>query len=294
MILVTGATGFVGSHLVRGLSRAGHDVRALARTEASAAAIKDHVAEVAVGDIGDPDAIARATDGCDTVIHLVGIIQPGPGYSFRSVHVEGTRNVLDAAKGAGTVRHFIYQSAQGTRADAVSDYHKTKFEAEEMTKASGLDYTITRPSIIIGRGDGFTTKLAGIIRLAPLVPVLGGGKGKLQPVYIDDLVEVFVRVVGNPAFFGRTVGVCGPEQHSFNEMMDMLKDALGVKRPTIHIPLCMVWPAAALMESVLTIPPVTRDQLTMLQEDNICESSILKELGIKATGFRDGLRRFLG
>ncbi len=107
------------------------------------------------------------SQGCEAVIHLVGIIQPGPGYSFKSVHVEGTRNVVEAAKAAGTVRHFIYQSALGTGPDAKGGYYETKYAAEGLTKASGIEYTITRPSIIFGKGDGFTAKMVQLIRQIP-------------------------------------------------------------------------------------------------------------------------------
>jgi uncharacterized protein YbjT (DUF2867 family) len=293
MVLVTGATGFVGSHLIRGLVAAGHKVRALVRDSASASKIKTEGVEVAVGDVGDPGSLVNAAKGCDAVIHLVGIIQPGPGYTFESIHKEGTRNVLDAAIKAGTVKHFIYQSALGTRENAVSEYHKTKYAAEEMTKASGLNYSITRPSIIFGKGDGFTARLTEVIRMFPFVPVIGPGKGKLQPIYIDNLVEVFVKILGNPSYFGRTLLLGGPEQLTFDEVVEQLKDALGSRKPTMHVPICLVRPAATVMEKILSHPPVTNDQLTMLEEDNICSMKDLDELGIRPTSFKEGLRKFL-
>ena len=294
MILVTGSTGFVGSHLVHGLTKAGHRVRALVRKGSPVDRIRGEGVETAVGDVGDPESLARAVSGCEAVIHLVGIIQPGPDYTFESIHVEGTRNVLEAAKAAGGVKHFIYQSALGTRKGAVSEYHKTKHVAEELTKGSGLNYTITRPSIIFGKGDGFTARLAQVIKLMPVVPVIGPGKGKLQPIYIEDLVEVFVKVVLNPAYYGRTLELGGPEQLTFDEVVEELKAALKSRKPTLHVPICMVRPMASVMEKVLPHPPVTNDQLTMLEEDNICSMKDLDELGIKPVRFRDGLRRFLG
>ncbi len=132
-------------------------------------------------DDGWGDCNGDAADGCDAVIHLVGIIQPGPGYSFKSIHVDGTNNTVEAAKAAGTVKHFVYQSALGTRPDAVAEHHRTKYQAEEITKASGIPYTITRPSIIFGKGDGFTTRMTEVIRGAPVVPILGDGKGLVLP-----------------------------------------------------------------------------------------------------------------
>jgi uncharacterized protein YbjT (DUF2867 family) len=292
MVLVTGSTGFVGRHLVKGLTGAGHKVRGLVRKGSPVGVIKDGV-ELIEGDIGDLDSLIRAAKGCTAVIHLVGIIQPGPGYTFKSVHVEGTRNVLQAAKEAGTVKHFIYQSALGTREGAVSEYHKTKYIAEGLTKGSGLKFTITRPSIIVGSGDGFTTRMSEIIRLMPVVPIIGQGKGRLQPIYIDDLVQVFLRILKNPAYFGRTLELGGPEQLTFNETIDKLKEALGSRKPTVHVPVCMVRPMVKVMEFVLPRPPVTNDQLIMLEEDNICSMGDMDGLGIKPISFREGLKKFI-
>jgi len=293
MILVTGATGFVGTHLVRGLTKAGHKVRAFARGKAAFERAAFKGVEAAYGDVSDQASLLKAMSGCDTVIHLVGIIQPGPGYTFQSIHVEGTRHVVGAAKDAGTVKHLIYQSALGTRIDAVSDYHKTKYIAETLTKGSGLNWTITRPSIIYGAGDGFIKKLTEVIKLTPVVPVIGQGNGKLQPIYIDDLVDVFVKVVGNPAYYGRTLELGGPEQLTFSEIVEVLKAALGTSKPTVHFPLALMRPVACAMEHLLPRPPVTNDQLTMLEEDNVCTMEAMDELGIKPVKFSDGLKRFI-
>lgn len=294
MILVTGSTGFVGSNLVKGLTAAGHSVRALVRDKDDGKRIAGDMVEPFVGDVTDLDSMLDAADGCDAVIHLVGIIQPGPGYSFKSIHVEGTRNTVEAAKAAGTVKHFVYQSALGTRPDAVAEYHRTKYQAEEITKASGIPYTITRPSIIFGKGDGFTTRMTEVINSAPVVPILGDGKGLLQPVYINDLVAAFVKLIYNPEYFGRTLEIGGPDKLTFDQVIAELKDALHTGKPSVHVPLCMVRPAAAFMERLLPHPPVTNDQLTMLQEDNATDDNALIGMGITPVGFREGLRRFIG
>src|SRR5574337_1864296 len=186
MILVTGGTGFVGSHLIRRLRKEGRSVRALVRNPEKARTLADLGAEVAPGDISDAVSLEKACAGAERVIHLVGIIQEAPGATFRGVHVEGTRNLLQAAKKAG-VRHFFYQSALGTRAGAKSEYHRTKWQAEELVAASGIPFTILRPSLIYGPGDQFTLRLADIIKLSPVLPVIGSGASKIQPIYIDDV-----------------------------------------------------------------------------------------------------------
>ncbi|MGA2193379.1 MAG: NAD(P)H-binding protein [Nitrospirota bacterium] len=293
MVLVTGATGFVGSHLVKGLSAAGFKVRALVRDSKSSEGIEGPGVEVAVGDVTKPGTVAEVCSGCSSVIHLVGIIQEGPGYTFKSIHVDGTRNIIEAARRAGTVRHFIYQSALGARTGARTAYHRTKYEAEELTRGSGLNFSITRPSIIYGKGDGFTAKLIDIIRKGPVVPVPGPVKARTQPVFIGDLVEVFIKILENPAWFGRTIEVGGPEELTLDEINLALMDALGIKKPLVHVPLSIMKPAAAVMEKILSRPPVTTDQLIMLEEGNTCPLKDMHELGINPIPFRQGLTRFL-
>ena len=174
MILVTGGTGFVGGHLIRRLRRDALPVRALARHPDSAHALIDLGVEVVPGDIADKTTIEKAVEGIERVVHLVGIIQEAAGVTFRTVHVEGTRNMVEAARKAG-VLHFFHQSALGTRPGAKSEYHRTKWEAEELVRKSGIPFTILRPSLIYGPGDGFTSRLSEVIRRAPVMPVIGSG-----------------------------------------------------------------------------------------------------------------------
>jgi uncharacterized protein YbjT (DUF2867 family) len=325
MILITGATGFVGSHLVKKLASSGRKVRALVRSKEKAKKIFSASTpssppsfgpyppghpflwadeeglelgggniELAQGDVGDRESLVRAADGCEAVVHLVGIIQPAPGQSFVSIHVEGTRNVLDAAKKAGTVKHFVYQSALGTRADAKSQYHKTKYTAEEMTRSSGLDWTITRPSIIYGPGDEFTLRMKSLISMPyPFIPLLGSGKGLFQPVYIDDLTEALARIAGEPKFYGKIAELCGPRRLTLDEVVNEIADAIGKKKSIMHIPVPFASPAVLAMEAILPKPPVTLDQLLMLGEDNVCGANCMAELGIEPIDFSEGLRKFL-
>ncbi|MDH4163104.1 MAG: complex I NDUFA9 subunit family protein [Nitrospirota bacterium] len=294
MILVTGATGFVGRHLVKRLRQDGFAVRAVVRTPAKASWLKDLGVEVVPGDISDQTSLEAAVQGCDKVIHLVGIIQEGRGFTFRSVHVDGTRNVLDSAKKAG-VRHFFYQSALGTREHAKSEYHKTKWEAEKLVKASGIPYTILRPSLIYGSGDLFTIRLAEMIRLSPVLPVIGTGRSKIQPIFIDDVVTCMARILKDDRFLNKTFEIGGPEELSYEEVTRAIAAALGVRRPTVHMPLFFMRTVAKIGESLLPKPPVTTDQLIMLQEDNVCGLKDIREaFGVEPVKFAEGLKRFLG
>ncbi len=293
MILVTGGTGFVGSNLIRRLRKADIAVRAVVRDPEKAQALKDIGVDVVEGDVSGKASLEKAAEGCERVVHLVGIIQETPGATFRSVHVEGTRNVLEAARKAGA-RHFFYQSALGTRPGAKSEYHKTKWEAEELVRASGIPFTILRPSLIYGPGDRFTIRLKEMIRLSPVLPIIGSGKSKVQPIYIEDVVSCIVKAVTSDSFYNEMYEVGGPEQLTFEEVTMAIAAAMGVKRPAVHMPLFLVKSAARMLESVLPQPPLTTDQLIMLQEDNVCGMGDIRDaFGIEPAPFRDGLRNFI-
>lgn len=294
MILVTGANGFVGRHLVKRLRQDGLAVRAVVRVPSKAKALADLGAEVVQGDINDLPSLTAAAQGCDKVVHLVGIIQEGRGFTFRSVHVEGTRAVLEAAKQAG-VKHFLFQSALGTRENARSEYHKTKFEAEKLVKAGGIPFAILRPSLIYGPGDLFTIRLAEMIKLSPVLPVVGSGRSKIQPVYIEDVASCIVKILADGKYVGKTYEIGGPEQLNYIEVTKAIAGALGVDRPMVHVPMFFMGPMAKLAETFLPKAPVTTDQLIMLQEDTVCDRNDLPEtFGIEPVRFREGLAKFLG
>ncbi len=293
MILVVGGTGFVGSHLIQRLRKDGLPVRAIVRGPRKAQALKDLGVEVFPGHIADKASLEAAAAGVERVIHLVGIIQEAPGVTFRGVHVEGTRNLIEAAKKAG-VRHFFYQSALGTRPGAKSEYHKTKWEAEELVRASGVPYTILRPSLIYGAGDQFTLRLSEMLKISPVMPVIGPGRSKIQPIYIDDVVTCIAKAVASDAFLNEIYEIGGPEQLTYEEVTAAIAGAMGIKRPMVHVPLLFMKPMARLLETVLPKPPVTTDQLIMLQEDNVCGMQDVREaFGVEPAPFSEGLKKFI-
>jgi len=293
MILVTGGTGFVGSHLIRRMRQDGIPVRAIVRDPDKARALKDIGVDVVKGDVSDTASLEKATIGIERVIHLVGIIQEASGATFQSVHVDGTRNLLEAAR-KSNVRHFFYQSALGTRPNAKSEYHKTKWAAEELVRASGISYTILRPSLIYGPGDQFTIRLSQMIRLSPVLPIIGSGRSKVQPIFIDDVTACIVKAVTSDCCLNESYEIGGPDQLTYEEVTVAIADAMGVKRPTLHLPLFFMRPMAAVLKAALTKPPVTTDQLIMLQEDTVCTMSDIHDaFGIMPVGFPEGLKRFI-
>jgi uncharacterized protein YbjT (DUF2867 family) len=293
MILVTGGTGFIGSHLITRMRNEGLPVRAVVRNPDKAHALKDLGVDVLKGDVSDSASLEKVTSGIERVVHLVGIIQETPGATFRQVIVDGTRNLLEAANKSG-VGHFVYQSALGTRPNAKSEYHKAKWSAEELVRASGIPYTILRPSLIYGTGDQFTIRLSQMIRLSPVLPIIGSGRSKVQPLYIDDAVTCIVKAVTSDCCLNEICEIGGPDQLTYEQVTFAIADALGVDRPALHLPLFFMKPMATVLKTVLPNPPVTADQLIMLQEDTVCSMrDIREEFGIEPIGFRDGLKRFI-
>ncbi len=293
MILVVGGTGFVGSHLIRRMRKEGLPVRAVVRNPGKAHWLKELGVEVVAGDISDKASLEKAAAGVERVVHLVGIIQEAPGATFKSIHVDGTRNLLDAAKKAG-VRHFFYQSALGTRAGAKSEYHRTKWQAEELVRASGIPYTILRPSLIYGPGDQFTIRLSEMLKHSPVLPVIGSGKSRTQPIYIDDVVSCIMKAATCDSCLNDIYEIGGPEQLTYEEVTRAIADAMGISRPALHVPLLFMKPIARVLESVLPKPPLTSDQLVMLEEDNVCSLRDIREaFGVEPLSFHQGLQKFM-
>jgi uncharacterized protein YbjT (DUF2867 family) len=271
-VFVTGATGFVGHALLQRLCAAGHVVRCLVR-HGSEGRLRGLGAIARIeGDVLIRRGLEEGMAGCDAVIHLVGIIREhrAANVTFERVHVEGTRNVLEAAKAAG-VQRYVHMSALGARPGAASRYHLTKWAAEEAVRGSGLGWTIFRPSIIYGRGDGFVTLLASMVRRLPAVPVIGSGLQRLQPIAAEQVAAGFVEALERPITIKQTYEVGGPEAVTMLELLDSIGRALGRRRVRkVHVPLGVMKPLARLLHPLPGFP-VTPDQLLMLGEDSVCD-----------------------
>jgi len=292
-VFITGTTGFVGSHMVKGLLRAGHTVRGLVRSLDKGRARTPGI-DLSPGNILEPASLRDPMYGCEAVIHLVGIILEVRGATFEDIHHHGTRNVVEAAKEAGVGR-FLHMSALGTRPNAASAYHQTKWKGEEAVRAGGIPWVIFRPSIIYGPGDGFTSQMLDMMRKAPLRPIVGSGQYPVQPIFIQDVVDCFVQALTNSAALGREFALGGPRPMPVEEMLDQLAAAAGIRKPKIHLPYWFMYAGAALLEAVLARPPVTRDQLTMMREGSTCDCGpMLETFRVKHWPLEEGLRSYLG
>jgi uncharacterized protein YbjT (DUF2867 family) len=275
-VLVTGGTGFVGSHVCRALIARGYLPRLLIRPGSEDRIAEDLRGKVrfASGDITDREAVENAARSTDAVVHLVGIIRefPKKGITFERLHVIGTGNALEAAR-TWRIPRFVHMSALGARSDAPTAYFETKWRAEELVRRSGLQYTIFRPSIVFGPGDSFINELARILRAAPVVPVFGDGTYPLQPVYAGDVAAGFAEAIAKPQAEGRAFEVGGPERYTYNELLDAVAAAVGRRRTRkVHVPLPLVRTAVRSLERFRRFP-LTTDQLTMLLEGSVCESA---------------------
>jgi uncharacterized protein YbjT (DUF2867 family) len=292
IIGLTGATGFVGRHLVKRLLVDGHKIRALVNRRSPDSAPESQVVAV-TGSIKNNKSLLSAFEGAEVVCHLVGLIAETRTQTFEEIVAQGTANVVKACQESG-VRRIIYISAIGTAADAASKYHKTKFDAEQAVISSDLEYVILRPSVIFGPGDGFITMLERLIRMSPVTPVIGSGRYELQPLFIDDLVEVIVQSMTSDIGLGRIIELGGPKKLEFLEILNIIKQVTGRRRLTLHLPLAFMKLVARLLETVMNPSPITTDQLLMLEAGNVVESSETIELfGVQPVALKDGLKRYM-
>ncbi|OHB28638.1 MAG: hypothetical protein A2X84_06195 [Desulfuromonadaceae bacterium GWC2_58_13] len=295
-VFLTGSTGFVGGEILKQLLDAGHRVRCLVRSGSENKLAPHPRMEVRSGDATEPDSLNGALANCDAVIHLVGIIREFPyrGITFQKLHVEATRNILRAASTQGVAR-YLHMSANGTRENAVTPYHQTKWQAEEAVRGSGLDWTIFRPSLIFGAHGEFVTMLANLIRKFPVVPVFGDGRYRMTPVAVEDVAKGFVAALNRPETIGQIYHCGGAKSYSYDEMLDVFGKVLGKGRVLkIHQPLALMKPAVSLLESIPAFP-ITSGQLTMLIEGNECDSKPWGDaLGIDPISLEEGLKRIFG
>ena len=265
-VLVTGATGFVGSHLVPALTRSGHEVVALTRREAPL----PNGVKIAKGDVLNSPSLERAATGCNAVIHLVGIIRedPSKALTFQRLHVKATENVIRACnrEGASTLLHM---SALGARADSAAQYHQTKYAAEELVRKSGLDHAIFQPSLILGAGSQFLKSMKKLMALR-LVGLVNGGNQPLQPIAVDDVTRAFLLALERKELQNATWELCGPRVYTLKELMEAVARAQSRRVVFFPIPARPIRLLATLMDRFIWFP-ITREQLVMLEEGNICK-----------------------
>ncbi len=274
-VVLTGATGFIGTHVLAALLERGYQVVAVARSWPTAPPPRGviHVAADVSG-----DGWLAWCEGCWALIHLVGIIREVPlaGVTFDRVHRLATARVVTACTELG-IRRLVHMSALGARPDAPTAYHRTKAQGEEMVRSSGLAWTIVRPSVVFGPGDGFTTTLFESLRRFPVFPIFGDGSYRLQPIAVSEVAEVLAGALDEPRSEGRVIELGGPEALTYNEVLRRLVAAVG-RRPIMpHLPLSLSRLVVRLLER-FPKSPITSDQLAMLLEGSTCDTTASREL----------------
>lgn len=296
MIFITGGSGFVGRALIRRLLESGKAVRALYRDGKKPHPIRHLKLTWVRGEVNDREGLLSGMTGADAVVHLAGTLIEPSGQTFEKVHVAGTETVLEAAGRAG-VRRFLYMSALGSRPDAASRYHRTKWRAEESVRRSGLQTTIFRPSLIFGKEDVSINRLAGIISSSPVIPVFGSGRNRLQPVWVEDVAESLFRSLDLEKSLDQTYALCGPTVYTMNRLIDLILEIKGIKksrRIRWPVPIGLLKGPAALAERLFQRPPLTRDQLLLLQEENFCSDDRAgRDLGVVFRGPEEILPTYL-
>ncbi|HEX5378847.1 MAG TPA: complex I NDUFA9 subunit family protein, partial [Phenylobacterium sp.] len=232
-------------------------------------------------------SIRRALAGAQGVVNLVGLLYETGRQKFQSVHVMGARNIASAARELGVAR-VVQMSALGADAQSESKYARTKAMGEEAVREIRPDAVIIRPSIVFGPGDNFFNKFAEMAVLSPVLPLIGGGETRFQPVFVGDVAQAIVQGVTDPGLAGRTLELGGPGVFSFRQLLELIMAETGRKRILLPLP----FPVAAMMGKVFELaaltpiaPPLTSDQVELLKSDNVVSGNCpgLADLGITPT-----------
>ena len=298
IVTVFGASGFVGRYVVAEFARTGARVRAAVRRPERAGFLRP------LGDVGqitpvqanirDDASVAAAVEGADTVVNLVGLLAERGRQSFAAVHVEGARRVAEASRDAGA-SSLVHVSSIGADPAAAAVYAATKGRAEALVREAFPAASVVRPSIVFGPEDDFFNKFAVMARLAPALPLIGGGRTRFQPVYVADVARAIAAIAGDRAREGQTWELGGPQILTFRELMEMVLAETGRRRLLLPVP----FPAAAcagLALQNLPFPPLTRDQVRLLRSDNVATGTCpgLEDLGIEPTAAGAILKTYLG
>jgi uncharacterized protein YbjT (DUF2867 family) len=286
-VTIVGGSGFIGRYVVKRLAAAGAVIAVMSRHASAAGFLRPmgDVGQIALinAAIDDEARLAAAVEGADAVISATGILFERGAQRFDVVHVRGPALLARLAKAAGA-RHFVHFSAIGADPAAPAAYARSKAAGEAAVRAAFPEATILRPSVVFGPEDDFFNRFAALARWSPALPLIGGGHTKFQPVYVGDVADAVIAGLAQPDAAGKTFELGGPRVYSFRELMELVLRETGRKRPLVNLPFSLASLEAAFLEW-LPRPPLTRDQVKLLQRDNIVAAGSLglADLGIAPT-----------
>ena len=284
-VTVFGGSGFVGRHTVRALARAGYRVRVAVRHPNLAMYVlpAGNVGQIEIRktNVREPEQVAAAVRGADAVVNLVGVLYQRGRQSFGEVHAEAAETIAKAAKAEGA-KTLVHVSAIGADPEADAAYAASKGEGETRVRAAFPDAAILRPSIVFGPEDDFFNRFAWMARLSPVLPLIGGGHTKFQPVFVGDVAAAVLKCVEDATTRGKTYELGGADVYSFKELMEFILRVIGRKR------LLVPWPFALAAINAFFLqfwpkPLLTPDQVTLLKSDNVVTkgAKTLADLGIQ-------------
>ena len=289
IITVFGGSGFVGRHVVRALARAGYRVRVATRRPhlAQDLRVMGVVGQVQLvqANIRVKASVERAIAGSDGVVNLVGTLNESGRQTFTRLHALGAKTIARAAADAG-IERLVHMSAIGAQNESLSKYARSKAEGEDNARAVLSTTTILRPSIIFGTGDAFFNRFASMTRYMPALPLFGGGKNRLQPVFAGDVAAAVLACFEQPETAGETFELGGAGVYTFEQLMRFILDTIDRPRALVPLPYAIGHVIGMFGELLAVLPfvqPVlTRDQLTQLRVDNIVSPTApgLADLGI--------------
>lgn len=285
MIAITGATGFLGRHLIAKLKD--KDIKCLVRKE-------DHGfknIKTVKGDINDKKALNLLVKNAKIIVHLAAIIDHKDKEEYKRVNIDGTKNLISACK-KNKVKRIIFVSSMASTKTHLDDYGKSKSEAEKLLLSSGLDVTILRPSFIYGKDSNSMKKLLDFLNKFKVIPIVGDGEYKLRPVHVDDVVKAIILSINNKKSINKTYDILGKTELTFNEFIDLVCKKYNIKKRKVHIPISICLPISSIGSLVTKNFPLKKTFVLSIKSSpagNIDPAE--RDLKYKPMSFLEGLKR---
>ena len=250
--------------------------------------------ELVRADVWDEPTVARAVDGVASAINCVGHYVERRGTTFDAIHGLGALNVARQAKRAGVGR-LIHISGLGADPASDSPYVRARGKGESLVREAFEDATILRPSVIVGPGDAFLNRLAGLARQSPVLPLFGNGGTRLQPVFVGDVAQACARALAEPAARGRIYEIGGPRVYAYRDLVRLVLEGIGRRPAMIPVPF-PVWDCLAAAMTLHPDPPLSRDQVKLMRRDNVVgeRALTLTDLGVRPTPLEEVLADGIG
>jgi uncharacterized protein YbjT (DUF2867 family) len=287
LVVVTGASGLVGTHVCGELVRGGWKIRALVRDVRKAAQRLGNLPiEIRVADIRNADSMRSALAGAASIVHLAAIAIEKKGETYADTNTDATRIIVDAAQ-AEAVPRLVYMSQNGADSRSPFAFLRSKGIAEDLVTSSTLEWTVLKPSVIFGPEDEFINVLARLVRISPVIfPLPGGGTARFQPVAVADVARAVARVLGDESTSGKSYALGGPTPLTLKQMTERILIAMNTSRTLVGIPVSVLRPLISVAENILPHPPVTSGLLDLLAIDNVvAQNDLALSLDIQPTPF---------